>query len=98
MAFAGGIGFRVDLATAPGARHCSEAEAAFGESTSRVIVSVAHDQVAPALGAAAAAGVPASVIGQAGGHQCIADGAFAVSLAEAEQVWREAIPNLMAKS
>ena len=33
------------------------------------------------LGAAAAAGVPAAVIGQAGGDQCIADGAFAVPLA-----------------
>ncbi len=88
MAFAGGTGFRVDLATAPGARSCSEAEAAFGESTSRVIVAVAHDQVAPALGASGRRGSPASVIGQAGGDQCIADGAFAVPLAEAEQVWK----------
>jgi phosphoribosylformylglycinamidine synthase subunit PurL len=98
MAFAGGTGFRVDLATAPGARKCSEAEAAFGESTSRVIVSVTRDQVAPALGVAAAAGVPAAVIGQAGGDQLIADGAFAVPLAEARRAWHEAIPNLMAKS
>jgi phosphoribosylformylglycinamidine synthase len=98
MAFAGGTGFRVDLATAPGARECSAAEAAFGESTSRVIVSVTHDQVAPALGVAAAAGVPAAVVGQAGGDQLIADGAFAVPLAEAKRTWQDAIPKLMAKS
>ena len=98
MAFAGGTGFRVDLATAPGARDCSAAEAAFGESTSRVVVSVTHDQVAAALGVAAVAGVPAAVVGQAGGPQCIADDAFAVSLTEARQVWSDAIPNLMAKT
>ena len=98
MAFAGGTGFRVDLATAPGARDCSAAEAAFSESTSRVVVSVTHEQVAAALGVAAAAGVPAAVVGQAGGAQCIADGAFAVPLADAQRVWSEAIPNLMAKT
>jgi hypothetical protein len=63
-----------------------------------VIVSVTHDQVAPALGVAAAAGVPAAVVGQAGGDQLIADGAFAVPLAEAKRTWQDAIPNLMAKS
>jgi phosphoribosylformylglycinamidine synthase len=98
MAFAGSTGFRVDLATAPGARDGSPAEAAFGESTSRVVASVASEQVAAVLGAAAAAGVAAAVIGNAGGDQCIADGAFAVPLAEARRAWQEAIPNLMAKS
>ena len=39
MAFAGDTGFRVDLATAPAPASCSAAEAAFGESTSRVVVS-----------------------------------------------------------
>jgi phosphoribosylformylglycinamidine synthase len=98
MAFAGNTGFRVDLATAPGARECSAAEAAFGESTSRVVVSVTADQVAAVLGVAAVAGVPAAVVGQAGGDQCIADGAFAVPLADARRSWQAAIPNLMSQT
>ena len=96
MAFGGGTGFKVDLLTAPGARGCTPAEAAFGESTSRVVVAVGPEQVAAVLGAASAAGVPAAVIGQAGGDHCIADGAFSVPVATAEQTWRDAIPNLMA--
>ena len=95
MAFGGGSGFRVDVLTAPGARSCTPAEAAFGESTSRVVVAVDADQVAAVLGAASAAGVAAAVIGSAGGDQCIADGAFSVSLGAARQAWQEAIPNLM---
>jgi phosphoribosylformylglycinamidine synthase len=95
MAFAGQTGFRVDLATAPGARACSAAEAAFGESISRVVLAVEHEQVAAVLGAAAAAGVPCAVVGQAGGAECTADGAFAVPLAVAHRAWRDAIPNLM---
>jgi phosphoribosylformylglycinamidine synthase len=95
MAFGGSTGFRVDLGTAPGARSCTAAEAAFGESASRVVVAVAAEQVAAVLGTAAAAGVPAAVIGQAGGDYCIADGAFSVPLATARRIWRDAIPNLM---
>ena len=98
MAFGGDTGFRVDLLTAPGAKSCTAAEAAFGESTSRVIVAVAGEQVAAVLGVAAAAGVPAAVIGQAGGDQCIADGAFSVPVATARRVWRDAIPDLMKSS
>jgi hypothetical protein len=63
-----------------------------------VVVSVAADQVAAVLGAAAAAGVPAAVIGQVGGDQCIADGAFALPRAVAQRTWQEAIPNLMAQT
>ena len=96
MAFGGATGFRVDLASAPGARMCSAAEMAFGESTSRVVVAVTADHVAAVLGAAAAAGVPAAVVGEAGGNECTADGAFSVTLTDARQTWREAIPNLMA--
>jgi phosphoribosylformylglycinamidine synthase len=95
MAFGGQTGFRVDLLAAPGARSCTSAEAAFGESTSRVVVAVAPEQVAAVLGRASAAGVAAAVIGQAGGDQCIADGAFSVRLADAHAAWRDAIPNLM---
>jgi|tagenome__1003787_1003787.scaffolds.fasta_scaffold20987109_5 phosphoribosylformylglycinamidine (FGAM) synthase-like enzyme len=96
MAFGGDTGFRVDLLTAPGAQSCTNAEAAFGESTSRVVVAVAAEQVAAVLGAASAAGVPAAVIGQAGGDQCIAEAAFSVPVETALRTWRDAIPTLMA--
>jgi phosphoribosylformylglycinamidine synthase len=95
MAFGGQTGFRVDLLAAPGTRSCTAAEAAFGESASRVVVAVAPEQVAAVLGRASAAGVPAAAIGQAGGDECIADGAFSVRLADAHAAWRDAIPNLM---
>jgi phosphoribosylformylglycinamidine synthase subunit PurL len=95
MAFGGQTGFRVDLLNAPGARACTAAEVAFGESASRVVVTVAAEQVAAVLGAAAAAGVPVAVIGRAGGDSCIADGAFSVPLAAALNAWRDAIPTLM---
>jgi len=61
-----------------------------------VVLAVTRDQVAAVLGAAAVAGVPAAVIGQAGGDACIADGAFSVSLVDAHRAWHDAIPNLMA--
>jgi len=96
MAFAGQTGFRVDLLNASGAPRCTLAEAAFGESTSRVVVTVTAEQVAAVLGAAATAAVPVAVIGRTGGDRCIADGAFSVPLAQAHDVWRQAIPTLMA--
>jgi len=58
-------------------------------------VAVAPEAVAAVLGRAAAAGVPAAVIGQARGDQCVADGAFSVPLAVAHATWHHAIPNLM---
>ncbi len=93
MAFGGATGFRVDLASAPGAATGTPAEAAFGESTSRVVLAVPAENVAAVLGAAASAGVPAAVIGQAGGDRCIAEGAFDVPLGLAHATWRDAIPN-----
>jgi phosphoribosylformylglycinamidine synthase len=95
MAFGGAVGFRVDMLAAPGTRSCTAAEAAFAESASRVVVAVAPEQVAAVLGRAAAAQVPAAVIGEARGEQCIADGAFSVPRAVAHATWRDAIPNLM---
>ena len=79
----------------PGAGACTAAEVAFGESTSRVVLSVSPEQVAAVLGAASAAGVPVATIGHAGGDQCTADAAFSLSLASAKQAWMDAIPNLM---
>ncbi len=91
MAFGAGVGFRVDL-TDPA---YTPAEACFAESTSRVIVAVEREVVASLLARAATAGVPASVIGEAGGDRLIASGAFDVALADAERAWRDALPALM---
>jgi phosphoribosylformylglycinamidine synthase len=97
MAFGAGIGFRVDLGSAPNATSsaCTPAEVAFGESTSRVILAVAPDNVAALLGAAAAASVPAAAIGIARGDRCTAPGAFDVALTDADHAWRDALPTLM---
>jgi len=93
MAFASNTGFRID----PTVAGCTAAESCFGESTSRVVVSVESDRLAGVLGRAAAAGVPAAVIGQAGGTRLIATGAFDVALADAETTWREALPTIMGR-
>ena len=96
MAFAGGVGFRVDLATAPGAPRVAPAEACFGESTSRVVPSVAPDTVAAVLARAATANVPAGRDRRrAGGTRLVAADVFDVALADAHAAWRDAIPNLM---
>ena len=46
-------------------------------------------------GMAAAAGVPARVIGVAAGNRLIAKGAFDVALADATNAWRDTLPALM---
>src|SRR6202008_3321875 len=65
MAIAGGVGCKVDLAV----EGCTVAEACFSESTSRVVVTASQDRLASVLGQAAAAGVPARVIGEATGSR-----------------------------
>ena len=68
----GGIGSggrRSMPSTSPATPQLNDAAALFGESASRVIVSVASDDVAEVLELAAAAGVPARVIGQTGGNR-----------------------------
>ncbi|MEP7116796.1 MAG: phosphoribosylformylglycinamidine synthase subunit PurL, partial [Acidobacteriota bacterium] len=71
------------------------AAALFGESASRVVVSVADGVVATVLNLAASAGLPARVIGRTGGVEIRidVDGVAAVRMpvAEAEHVWATAI-------
>jgi phosphoribosylformylglycinamidine synthase II len=73
----------------------NQAAALFGESASRVIVSMTADALADVLARAAAAGVPARVIGQTGGnriHVAVAGRtAIDVSVDDAEGVWASAI-------
>ena len=76
-----------------------EAATLFGESASRVVVSVADGHVAQVLSAAAAAGVPAQVIGRTGGSdiRIDVDGAIAVRVpvAAADDMWATAIGRRM---
>jgi phosphoribosylformylglycinamidine synthase len=69
----------------------------FGESASRVIVSVAPGETSALLAAARDAGVPAAAIGRTGGSTiCVkVDDARVIdcSVLEAEARWRAALPN-----
>jgi len=88
----------VAIAADPG---LNTAAALFGESASRVIVSVAPDRVAAVLERAAASRVPARVIGETGGNRLriSVGGAIAVdeSVGVAERVWSTAIDRYFAK-
>ncbi|MGB7218964.1 MAG: phosphoribosylformylglycinamidine synthase subunit PurL [Vicinamibacterales bacterium] len=93
----GGIGAELSVEPVKVGRdpQLNVAAALFGESASRIVVSVAVDAVTLVLKQAAAAGVPARVIGRTGGDRLrIATGGTVVidiSLAEAERVWSTAI-------
>jgi phosphoribosylformylglycinamidine synthase len=98
-----GIGAEVSIA---GVRAFSngtnnEAAALFGESASRVVLSASPDNVTPILERAAAAAVPARVIGQTGGNRLrvAVDGRMAVdvSVDEAERAWSSAIERYFVK-
>ena len=91
MAIAGGVGARVEL-TFDG---CTPAEACFAEPASVVVCSVDPEESAAVLGEAAAAGVPARVVGSAAGDRLVASGAFDVALADAASAWRDTLPRLM---
>ncbi len=89
MAIAGAVGFRV---TVGGALAC------FSESASRVVLSVDPVHADAVVARAKAAGVPVSVIGDAGGDRLHAEGAFDVALTDATRTWRDAIPDAMSAS
>jgi phosphoribosylformylglycinamidine synthase subunit PurL len=90
MAFGGGVGFHV----APEA-HLPAAAWCFSESSNRVVVSVDARRLPTVLQRAADAGIHAVDLGVAGGDRLVVDGAFDVSLVDAERVWREAIPTAL---
>jgi phosphoribosylformylglycinamidine synthase subunit PurL len=92
MAIAGGCGFEVVLAT-----ELVPALAWFSESASRVVVAVAPETAAAVVDRARAANVPALLLGKAGGDRLVADGAFAVPLADAATAWRDAIPRALGR-
>ena len=90
MAVRSGVGF--DVAS------IGSHAALFSESSSRVVLCVRPGPVAldEVLQRASAAGVPASVLGTAGGARLVADGLFDLGLPEATAAWRDAIPRALA--
>ena len=88
MALQSGTGFRV-------AGVLSHAEL-FSEAPSRVVLCVAPDGPEPeVVSRAATAGVRLAHIGQAGGDRLVVEGLVDLSLAEATERWRSAIPALV---
>ncbi|MEZ5171362.1 MAG: phosphoribosylformylglycinamidine synthase subunit PurL [Acidimicrobiia bacterium] len=98
MAIAGDVGVAVDLDDVPTPADADVPPGAlcFGESTSRVVLGVEPESVDDVVRAAEDAGVPAAVIGQAGGDRLSArdgsGGGFDVPLAAAASAWRDTIP------
>jgi len=79
----------------------NRAAALFGESASRIVVSVSASKVSEVLARAGSAGVPAAVIGRVGGSalRIAVDGepVIDVPVAEAERVWASALDAYLGK-
>jgi phosphoribosylformylglycinamidine synthase len=90
-----GVDVSIDSVNVANDTSMNEAAALFGESASRVVVSVPAADVATTLARAASFGVPARVVGQTGGNRLriAVAGRVAVdlSVAEAERAWSLAI-------
>ena len=73
----------------------------FGESASRVVVSVEERRADELLGRALAAGVPAAAIGRTGGSRLVmrvgGEPAIDVAVADAEHAWGTAIETYFAR-
>ena len=91
MAFAGGVGFTVT--PEPG---LAPAMWCFSESANRVLLSVDTRSLPEVLRRASGAGVPATDLGVVGGDRLVVEGAFDVALSEAEDLWTNAIPRIVA--
>jgi phosphoribosylformylglycinamidine synthase subunit PurL len=98
-----GIGATISIDAPQVARDAgiNAAAALFGESASRVVVSVVPEELTRVIERAAAEGVPAKVVGQTGGNRLrIAVAGQVVidqSVDEAERVWSNAIEQHFAK-
>jgi phosphoribosylformylglycinamidine synthase len=96
-----GADVSIDGVNVAGDAEINRAAALFGESASRVVVSVTPDAAAEVLKRAKTAGVPARVIGRTGGQELrVAVGgqlAIAVGVSEAERVWSGAVEHYFAK-
>ena len=96
-----GADVSIDSVSVAGDDITNRAAALFGESASRVVVSVGPDATAELLKRAKDAGVPARVIGRTGGNELrIAVGghmAIAVAIADAERAWSNAVEQYFTK-
>ncbi|MQA30088.1 MAG: phosphoribosylformylglycinamidine synthase subunit PurL [Luteitalea sp.] len=96
-----GAEISLDAVTIARQEGLNAAAALFGESASRVVVSTTPDKVTEVLQQAAAAGVPARIIGETSGNRLriAVAGATVVdlSIAEAERVWSTAIEQVFAR-
>jgi phosphoribosylformylglycinamidine synthase len=96
-----GANISVDAPEAASASAAGVATALFSESASRVIVSVAPEELTRVLERAAAAKVPATVIGQTGGNRLriAVAGQIVIdqSVDEAERIWSNTIEHFFAK-
>jgi len=94
----GGIGVDAAVDAAPGAgvpAGFAVAATLFGESASRIVISAPEGQIDAVLARAAAAGVPAAVVGRTGGDEirvhCGGAPAIRSAVADAEARWAGAI-------
>jgi phosphoribosylformylglycinamidine synthase len=97
----GGIGVTASVPAAGEAGPFQALATLFGESSSRIVISVAPEHVQAVLAEAGASGVPASTIGETGGDRIRlsvgATVAVDVAVAEAESAWLEAIERRMTR-
>ena len=99
----GGVGGEASIADVRVVQHpgLNEAAALFGESASRVVVSVNPDNLTEVLQKASAADVPAAAIGETGGNRLriAVAGRSALDLAidDLERVWLTAIERVFTR-
>ena len=70
----------------------------FGESASRVVVSVAPEREGSLRGLAATRGVPFERLGETGGPRAVIDGMLDATVMELAEVWERAIPRLLGEA
>ena len=70
----------------------------FGESASRVVVSVAPEREGSLRGLAATRGVPFERLGETGGPRAVIDGMVDMTVSELAETWEGAIPSLLGET
>jgi len=99
----GGMGVEISIESTEVSsdQYLNDAAALFGESASRIVVSTAADDITRVLELAAAANIPARVIGQTGGNRLriATGGRVTIDMAtdDAERAWSAAIESYFAK-
>jgi len=89
MAVATGVGARADL-PAPGGH-----VALFAETPGAVLAAASPDDVGALLADAAAAGVPAQVVGETGGDRLVIGDLVDLAVEDAHAAWRDRLPHAL---